>query len=61
MLDWPLGGMLAIELCRRHPRHLGALILMATTPKFRAGPHWEHGLDPAVLDVLARHAAGAAA
>jgi pimeloyl-[acyl-carrier protein] methyl ester esterase len=61
VLGWPLGGMLAIEPGRRHPLYLRALILMATTPKFLAGPDWEHGLDPAVLDVLARHAGGAAA
>ena len=50
VLGWSLGGMLALELGRRHARHLRALILMATTPKFLAGPDWEHGLDPAVLD-----------
>jgi len=50
VLGWSLGGMLALELARRHPRHLRALILMATTPKFLAGPDWEHGLAPAVLD-----------
>ena len=54
VLGWSLGGMLALELGRRHPRHLRALILMATTPKFLAGPDWEHGLDPAVLDEFGR-------
>jgi pimeloyl-[acyl-carrier protein] methyl ester esterase len=50
VLGWSLGGMLALELARQHPRHVRALILMATTPKFLAGPDWEHGLQPAVLD-----------
>lgn len=54
VLGWSLGGMLALELGRRHPRHLRALILMATTPKFLAGPDWEHGLDPTVLDEFSR-------
>jgi pimeloyl-[acyl-carrier protein] methyl ester esterase len=54
VLGWSLGGMLALELGRRHPRHLRALILVATTPKFLAGPDWEHGLDPAVLDEFSR-------
>jgi pimeloyl-[acyl-carrier protein] methyl ester esterase len=49
VLGWSLGGMLALELARRHPRHLRALILMATTPKFLAAPDWEHGLAPTVL------------
>jgi pimeloyl-[acyl-carrier protein] methyl ester esterase len=50
VLGWSLGGMVALELARRHPRHLRALVLVATTPKFLAGPDWEHGLAPAVLD-----------
>lgn len=54
VLGWSLGGMLALELGRRHARHLRALILMATTPKFIAGPDWEHGLEPAVLDEFSR-------
>ena len=54
VLGWSLGGMLALELARQHPRHLSALILMATTPKFLAGPDWEHGLQAAVLDEFTR-------
>jgi pimeloyl-[acyl-carrier protein] methyl ester esterase len=54
VLGWSLGGMLALELARQHPRHVRALILMATTPKFLAGPDWEHGLQPAVLDEFSR-------
>lgn len=58
VLGWSLGGMLALELARQHPRHLRALILMATTPKFLAGPDWDHGLQPAVLDEFSRGLAG---
>jgi pimeloyl-[acyl-carrier protein] methyl ester esterase len=54
VLGWSLGGMLAIELARQHPRHLRALLLVATTPRFLAGPDWEHGLQPAVLDEFTR-------
>jgi pimeloyl-[acyl-carrier protein] methyl ester esterase len=54
VLGWSLGGMLALELGRHHVRQLRALILMATTPRFLAGPDWEHGLDPAVLDEFSR-------
>jgi len=50
VLGWSLGGMLALELARQHPRHLRSLLLVATTPKFLAGPDWEHGLPTAVLD-----------
>ena len=54
VLGWSLGGMLALELARQHPRHLRALLLIATTPKFLACPDWEHGLQPAVLDEFTR-------
>jgi pimeloyl-[acyl-carrier protein] methyl ester esterase len=50
VLGWSLGGMLALELARQHPRHLRALVLVATTPRFLAGPDWEHGMQPSVLD-----------
>lgn len=50
VLGWSLGGMLALELARQHPRHLRALVLVATTPKFVAGPDWAHGVQSAVLD-----------
>ena len=50
VLGWSLGGLLALELARRHPRHLRALILVASTPRFLAGPDWEHGMRPEVLD-----------
>jgi pimeloyl-[acyl-carrier protein] methyl ester esterase len=50
VLGWSLGGMVALELARRYPRQLRALVLVATTPRFLAGPDWEYGLEPAVLD-----------
>jgi pimeloyl-[acyl-carrier protein] methyl ester esterase len=50
VLGWSLGGMVALELGRRYPRHLRALVLVATTPRFLAAPDWNRGLEPAVLD-----------
>ena len=50
LLGWSLGGLIALELARRHPRHLAALVLVATTPRFLAGHDWEHGMRPDVLD-----------
>jgi len=58
VLGWSLGGMVALELARQHPRHLRALVLVATTPKFLAGPDWEHGLPPAVLDEFSQGLTG---
>jgi pimeloyl-[acyl-carrier protein] methyl ester esterase len=54
VLGWSLGGMVALELARQCPRHLRALVLVATTPKFLVGPDWEHGLEPTVLDAFTR-------
>jgi pimeloyl-[acyl-carrier protein] methyl ester esterase len=50
VLGWSLGGLIALELARRHPRQVHALILIASTPRFLAGPDWEHGMQPEVLD-----------
>jgi pimeloyl-[acyl-carrier protein] methyl ester esterase len=58
VLGWSLGGMVALELARHHPRHLRALVLVATTPRFLSGPDWEHGLRPAVLDEFSAGLAG---
>ncbi len=58
VLGWSLGGLVALELARQHPRHLRALVLVATTPKFLTGPDWEHGLRPAVLDEFSLGLAG---
>jgi pimeloyl-[acyl-carrier protein] methyl ester esterase len=54
VLGWSLGGLLALELARRHPGHVDALVLVATTPKFVADPGWEHGVSPEVLEQFSR-------
>lgn len=58
VLGWSLGGLVALELARQHPRQLRALVLVATTPKFLAGPDWQHGLPTAVLDEFSQGLAG---
>ncbi len=58
VLGWSLGGMVALELARQHPRHLRALVLVATTPRFLVGPDWEHGLRHDVLDEFSAGLAG---
>lgn len=54
LVGWSLGGMIALELARQRPRRPGALVLLATTPKFVAGNGWPHGMDATVLDEFAR-------
>jgi pimeloyl-[acyl-carrier protein] methyl ester esterase len=41
---WSLGGMVALDLARRHPRKVARLALIGTTPRFVAGADWPHGL-----------------
>lgn len=54
LLGWSLGGMIALELARQDPGLAGALVLVATTPKFLAAGDWEHGMQGAVLQEFAR-------
>ena len=54
VLGWSLGGMIALELARQHPRQLSALLLIATTPKFVADDGWAHGMRRDVLDLFAQ-------
>lgn len=44
LMAWSLGGLLAIYLAYKYPRHIQRLILVATNPKFVADAGWE-GLD----------------
>lgn len=41
---WSLGGLVALDLARRHPRKVARLALIGTTPRFVAAPDWSHGL-----------------
>lgn len=55
LCGWSLGAMVAMEVARRHPALVEALVLIAATPRFVACADWPHGLDP---DTVARFRAG---
>lgn len=52
LLGWSLGGQFAMELARRAPQRVRALVLVTTTPRFSQAPGWTHGLDAAVIDTF---------
>lgn len=51
-LGWSLGGLVALAAARRHPRHVGAVDLLASTPRFVRDEHWP-GIPAAELDAFA--------
>lgn len=53
VMGWSLGGMIALELAQQQPQRVGALVLLATTPRFLAAGDWPHGLQAEVLDSFA--------
>ena len=54
LLGWSLGGMVALELARGPRPRLGALVLVATTPRFVVDEDWDHGMSPSLLAEFAR-------
>ncbi len=44
LAGWSLGGQLALELARRAPRQVRALVLIASTPRFAQAADWPPGM-----------------
>lgn len=53
LLGWSLGGQFALDLAAAMPAGIERLVLVATTPRFLAGPGWRFGLKEASLERLA--------
>jgi pimeloyl-[acyl-carrier protein] methyl ester esterase len=49
LLGWSLGGQLAIDLAAALPAGVERLALVATTPRFLAGPGWRYGTPRPLL------------
>ncbi|MDQ6959701.1 MAG: alpha/beta fold hydrolase [Mariprofundaceae bacterium] len=43
LVAWSLGGILAMQLARHSPERLAAIVLVSSTPCFRAKTDWPHG------------------
>ena len=57
LLGWSLGGQFALDLAAAMPSGIERLALVATTPRFLAGPDWRCGTAPALLARLERQLA----
>src|SRR5215469_3939418 len=53
LLGWSLGGQFALDLAAAMPAGIERLVLVATTPRFLAGPDWRFGLKEGSLTRLA--------
>jgi pimeloyl-[acyl-carrier protein] methyl ester esterase len=50
LLGWSMGGIYALELCRRHPEKFTSLTLVACNPCFVIRGDWPCAIDARVLD-----------
>ncbi|HKJ53376.1 MAG TPA: alpha/beta fold hydrolase [Gammaproteobacteria bacterium] len=54
LLGWSLGGIYALELCRRHPGKFSSLILVACNPCFVIRDDWPCAIAARVFDDFGR-------
>lgn len=51
-LGWSLGGLVAMRAAQRHPRHVSALVTLASTPCFVRQPGWQSAMLPSLLETF---------
>uniref|UniRef100_A0A451B060 Pimeloyl-[acyl-carrier protein] methyl ester esterase n=1 Tax=Candidatus Kentrum sp. UNK TaxID=2126344 RepID=A0A451B060_9GAMM len=52
LMGWSLGGLVALEVARRYPERIEALVMVASAPRFTATEDWPHGVAQDVLDAF---------
>lgn len=52
LLGWSLGGKLALEIARRDPGRVAALVLVSATPRFAQSADWPHGMNDRELQAF---------
>jgi pimeloyl-[acyl-carrier protein] methyl ester esterase len=52
LLGWSLGGKLAMEIARRDPHRVAALVLVSSTPRFAQSADWPHGMNAGELEAF---------
>jgi pimeloyl-[acyl-carrier protein] methyl ester esterase len=53
LLGWSLGGKLAMQISRRDPDRVAALVLVSSTPRFAQSGDWPHGMNAGELEAFA--------
>ncbi len=53
LLGWSLGGQIALDLAAAMPGSVERLVLVATTPRFIAGPDWPQGMAASAIEKMA--------
>lgn len=54
LLGWSLGGKLALEIARRAPQVVRALVLVAVSPRFAQAPDWPQGMNGDAVQAFTR-------
>ena len=49
-LGWSMGGLIALELAKKHPSKVKKLILLTSTPCFAKKENWSYAMDRSVLE-----------
>ena len=52
LLGWSLGGKLAMEIARRYPARIEALVLVSSTPRFAQSTDWAYGLNAGEIEAF---------
>jgi pimeloyl-[acyl-carrier protein] methyl ester esterase len=52
LLGWSLGGKIAMEIARRDPARVAALVLVSCTPRFAQSADWPHGMNAGELEAF---------
>jgi pimeloyl-[acyl-carrier protein] methyl ester esterase len=50
LVGWSLGGLLAQLYVKQYPQRVQSLMLIASTPKFVAGPGWPHAMPSNIFE-----------
>ena len=53
LVGWSMGGLVSLQLARRYPQKVAALLQVATTPKFVQTVDWQAAIEAGVFEQFA--------